>query len=618
MGKICKLWLFLLFFLGYSLFPINTIAQTYNDHFGTGQTIGLNVSSSDGQNINEASNSVSGTDLIPDLVGASRFLAQATLGASYEDIDYVSQIGIDAWLEEQFSMPAPSFAVQNRAIYDEVLSKIAAVHGVTDSTRRDGFINFVFYQKLFTDQDQLRQKVAFALSQILVISPRNTSLNNRCFAVSSYYDLLYQQAFGNFRSLLQDVTLHPAMGIYLSTFKNKKADPVAGTLPDENYAREVMQLFTIGLFEMNNDGTYKTDQNGDLIPTYNINDIQELSKVFTGLSGGDWDLVLNPENAGTPLTFSKGYNHYDLTVPMAMFEDNHDTGTKVMIDGSVIPAGQTGLEDIEDAIELLFNHSNTGPFISIRLIQQLVKSNPSPAYVNRVATVFNDNGQGVRGDLEAVVKAILVDPEAIDCSWIDDPQAGKLKQPVERFTNLFKAFDVQTPSGKFWFRDYIHMFEEVEQAFLGSPSVFNFFLPSYAEPEYVAPNNMVSPEFQILHSTSGIHYINLLESAIKTRPFKNRTGVNPDIPRLANDNDTDEPYLDLSDEINILDTQGISALIDRLDLILCHGQLSDDARLFIENAYFQNSTNIGSYTSDLAVRDAIYFMMVTPDYTILE
>ena len=301
------------------------------------------------------------------------------------------------------------------------------------------------------------------------------------------------------------------MGIYLSHFKNEKEDPEEGTLPDENYAREIMQLFTIGLLEMNNDGSLKLEEQGNTIPTYDITDVQELAKVFTGFSGGAWDLVKVPSNAGKPLTFNKGLNHYDLTVPMMMHEDRHDVGPKIMIDGSILPPNQTGLQDVNDAIDVLFHHPNVAPFFAIRLIQQLVKSNPSPEYINRVAMVFNDNGNGVRGDLEAVFKAVLTDPEARDCEWIDHPAAGRLLQPIERTVQLMKAFDVSVPSNLYWLRDRTLMYGKLEQAFLYAPSVFNFFTPFYAENEFVAPNDMVSPEFQLLNATSTIHYLNEIE-----------------------------------------------------------------------------------------------------------
>lgn len=617
MNNELKLRLFLVLFIGQSFSP-SLLAQTYSDYYGTGQTIDLTVTGSDAQNGDTPTGTVSGTDLIPDLVGASRFLAQSTMGSNYEEMEYVSQVGVDTWLDEQFAIPASSYLTTYTDIFDEAIAAITAVHGNNiDQDPRHDYLSFSFYQKLMTEEDQLRQKMAFALSQIFVVSTNGTTLDAG-FGISSYYDQLYQGAFGNFYDLLRNVTYHPIMGGYLSTYKNKKEDPVEGTLPDENYAREVMQLFTIGLFELNNDGSFQLDANGDLIPTYDIEDIQELAKVFTGFSGGAWDPIYYPQNAGLTPTFDLNIYQTDLTTPMLMYDQEHDSTPKVMVDGSILPGGQTGVEDVDGALNILFNHPNVGPFISLRLIQHTVKSNPSPAYINRVATVFNDNGQGVRGDLQEVIRAILIDPEARDCSWIDDTQTGRLKQPMERFTHLWKAFDIQTPSGKYWLQDNTAFYSLVEQAFMWSPSVFNFFSPLYAEPGLVAPNDMVSPEFQILHSTSGIHYINIIEYVLKTVHFPNNTAVHPVQERMTV-NPSDFGSFDFSDEINILDTQGIEALINRLDLILCHGQLSDDIRLLIENAYYQNSGNSGAaYSSEDAVIDAIYFMMVSSDYTILK
>ena len=217
------------------------------------------------------------------------------------------------------------------------------------------------------------------------------------------------------------------------------------------------------------------------------------------------------------MLFNRNLNHYDMRVPMIMWEDRHEQGEKVMIDGSVIPAGQDGMQDINDALDVLFNHPNVGPFIGTRLIQQLVKSNPTPAYVNRVAMAFNDNGQGVRGDMKAVFEAILTDPEARDCSWIENEKTGKLRQPLERFITLLRAFDLDSPSGKLWFADFNTLYDKQEQVFMGSPTVFNFFSPFYAEDNYVAPNGMVSPEFEILHSVTSIH-LSLIHISEPTRP----------------------------------------------------------------------------------------------------
>ncbi len=609
-------WLILLPFLFCSPYLLHS--QTYSNHFGTGNDVGVSVSVSSTQGNNNGSHSLSGTALIPDSIGAARFLAQASLGSTYEDIGYVTQVGINPWLDEQFGMPASSYLQTYQSIYNEAVAAISAVHADADGERSSNYLAFTFYEKALKEQDVLRHKVAFALSQILVISIQNSNLNDRGFGTSSYYDVLYQGAYGNFRDLLMNVTLHPAMGVYLSHMGNQKADPTAGTSPDENYAREIMQLFTIGLFEMNNDGTYKTDDSGERISTYDIEDIQELARVFTGLSGSAWDPQSLPALNGYPVIFYPNTQFYDYTLPMAMYEDYHDTDAKTMIDGSVLPAGQTGMQDINDAIDVLFNHPNTGPFIATRLIQQLVKSNPSPDYINRIATVFNNNGQGVRGDIQAVIEAILTDPEARDCEWIDNAQTGKMLQPIERLTNLYKAFDITSPSGKLWFNDTPIIFPQVEQSFLAAPSVFNFFTPFYAESNYVAPNDMVSPEFQILHSTSSINYINILEFGTKTAPFPNSTAVNPNNDVLTFNN-ADFPSLDLTDEIALYESAGTDALIERLNLIVCRGQLNAEVRTIIADAINQYSSTLGNfYTSTNAVQDALYFMMMSPSYIILK
>ncbi len=477
-------------------------------------------------------------------------------------------------------------------------------------------MTFSFYEKALKDQDVLRNKAAFALSQILVVSANDNKLNRKGLSLASYYDILYKGAFGNYRDLLMDVSLHPVMGFFLSHLKNQKGDPDNGTLPDENYAREIMQLFTIGLFELNTDGTLRLDSVGEPISSYTIEDIQELAKVFTGLSMGAYDITTYPELANEPHRFNAGFSLIDGTVSMAMFQDRHDIGEKRMIDGSVIHANQEGMKDIEDAIDVLFNHPNVGPFIGKRLIHQLVKSNPSPAYVQRVAMAFNNNGNNVRGDMEAVFKAILLDPEARDCIYLEDAKNGKLRQPIERFTNLWKAFDISSPSGKFWFSDRQVMVDQLEQAFLAAPSVFNFFSPFYAEENYVKPNEMVSPAFQILHAVTAIYYLNYAEFSIKEQPFPNRTRVRNNNPALANDNNQDKPLLDLSDEISVLETSGIEALLARINLILCQGQLSDETTLTIKNALTALQNN--GFGAEDIVFNALYFIMASPDFMILE
>jgi len=611
-------------FLFHFFIYCSLIGQTYQDHFGTGNDVGVTVYSSDNQGTESGANLLTGTDLLPDFTGAARFLAQAGFGGSYEDIAYVSQIGIEAWIEEQMNMPYTTYLSTYQDIHGEIVNTMNAIFDTSYNGRVSRYIPFAFYQKALKEEDVLRQKAAFALNQIFVVSWRGSNLLYEGDGMANYYDLLYEGAFGNYRDLLYNVALNPIMGRYLSHFRNEKADSIAGTLPDENFAREIMQLFSIGLVELNNDGTIKLDICGEPIPTYDIYDVQEMAKVFTGLSLNQWDLFdfAYKEIEGDPVYFHSCYGCFDHALPMVVFEEYHDTSEKILPDSTIIPSGQTGIQDIDMAIDWLFNHPNVGPFISTRLIQHLVKSNPTPAYVNRVATVFNNNGNGVRGDLEAVFRAILIDPEARDCAWINDERGGKLLQPMERFLNLFTTFDIDAPSGNLWFFDNkvnIETFHRLEQTFIYAPSVFNYFTPFYAESEFVASANMVSPEFQILNAVTSIYYLNRVESALKSIPFNNHTSATPfsNIYSVA-PNVNDKPVLDFSDEINICETVNISNLIDRLDLLLCRGQLHPDVKVFIEQNIADNMNDDVTYDCTNALKDAIYYIMASPSYAILK
>ena len=579
-------------------------AQTYSDYIGNGHEIGITVSSSSDNGSSTAVSTTVGSGRFPDENEASRFLAQSSMGANYEDIQTVVNIGINEWLDMQFDMAPTSFESEYNRIYDDVTSMIhSKIH-------KNEYMSFTFYETLLKHPDVLRQKVAFALSQIFVISPTNSVLTSRAYANSHYYDVLYLGAFGNYRDLLYDVSLHPTMGIYLSHIQNEKPDIIQGRLPDENYAREIMQLFSIGLFELESDGSFKLDQNGELIPTYDIKDIQELAKVFTGLSGSE-------RQNGAEALFTNTVGAYDLRKPMRMYFDFHDKREKVLFDDTVIPADQPGLSDFDTVIDLLYNHPNVGPFIGKRLIQQLVKSNPTPQYIHRVTTVFNNDGNGVRGNMKEVIRAILTDPEARDCSWITDPTAGKLIQPLQRLTNLYLAFDISTPSNRFYFRDENDLFDKLGQSFLAAPTVFNFFTPFYAEPELIQANGLVSPEFQILNSTTGMFYLNETEDALKLRPFANRTTPNPSLVGLINNSD-DTPVLDFSDEIAVYQNNGLTALIQRLNLIMCRGQLHPNIQNMIIDTIEENIQNDASYDVNNVIHDALYYIMISASYTILK
>ena len=580
-----------------------SFAQVYDDHLGAGNVIGVKVSSSGQEQNDSSAYAISGTQIKPDLVGASRFLAQATLGASYEEIENLTVIGIDAWLDDQFSLPSNSFAQKYDEMYAEILGMIS------EDNHLDRYGSFVFYDMMINEPDVLRQKVAFALSQIFVISPyHGSTLSGETHYNMTYYDFLYKGAFGNYEDILRNITLSYTMGSYLSHFMNQKADIIEKTYPDENFAREIMQLFSIGLNELNQDGTPKLDSEGNPIPTYNIGHITEMAKIFTGLGVGEKADGVTNDN------FFRTWD-FNGRAPMIMFEEFHSKGEKNILPGVTIPAGQSGMQDIEQTLDILFNHPNVAPFMAKRLIQHMVKSNPSAAYVNRISTVFNNNGEGVRGDIKAIIKAILLDPEARDCDWIDDVNNGKLIQPLERFTTLFKAFDISTPSGRVWFNDFSEWYEETSQSFYSSPSVFNFFSPFFAEDEIVAPKDMVSPEFQILNSVTAIAYINEMENAIKVRPFRNNTAVN-DTGRWLASNEEDEPLLDFTDELAIYNNEGVNALLDRLNLILCRGQLSEATQNIIADAIVANADNSNSYDAQAALNDALYFIMMCPNYLI--
>jgi len=509
-------------------------------------------------------------------------------------------------------MPYETFFDRYNTIHDDI---VAGMHETTlytergfrpDTTKWTSYTPMVFYDKVLNDKDVLRQKAAFALSQIFVMK-LITALEPRRIkgdGYAKYYDVLYEGAFGNFRDILGD-----------------KTDSDSSIQPDENYAREIMQLFTIGLFELNNDGTQKLDQYGEPIPTYTIKDIEEMAKVFTGLYGAAIDL--NCEIYNCKYTFGRKVQVYDWNLPMEMEENYHDKSTKILPNGDTIPAGQLGMEDIDMALDWLFEHPNVGPFIARKLIQQLVKSNPTSGYINRVATAFNNNGNDVRGDMGAVFKAILLDPEARDCEWISHPHTGKLLQPMERNLNLFKAFGVHTPSGIIRFHDFKTSAIEGEellarQAFLKSPSVFNFFSPDYAESEFIEPEGLVSPEFEILNSVTSIHYINRTRDMIErmgqrldysyyrsinnlydTSPFMNISnygGSSTNKIYLLH-NLSDKPELDFRKEVCICEGDGtgkdIEALLDHLDIILCRGQLSTQTKDEIRNniTYQMNNKN---------------------------
>lgn len=428
---------------------------------------------------------------------AFRLLRQASFGPDEASLQRVQTLGIESWIDEQISMPSAYAAESDARLSHLQLLEVMATSvepalawyrespegelyfGGDASGFTDIYQNSVWFANALDAPDQLRQRIAYALSQIMVVSHAEFPLERRAEALAHYYDILARHAFGNFRELIGEVARSPAMGIYLSHQGNRKGNPARNTLPDENFARELMQLFTIGLYELNPDGSGKTDTQGNLVPSYQQGDIEELSRVMTG-----WDLQFN-DRYGAASESQGSFVH-----AMEFNDEEHDFDAKQVL-GVSIPAGLTAGRDLDVALDILFQHNNTAPFIGKHLIQRLVTSNPSPQYIERVASTFIDNGEGVRGDMAAVVRAVLLDEEARDTELAQADHYGKANEPLLAYTALLRAFDVQPLDG--WAKDvdseaqpvpvngfyYFRAERELGQGALRSPSVFNFYSPDF-------------------------------------------------------------------------------------------------------------------------------------------
>ncbi|MFK7934959.1 MAG: DUF1800 family protein [Saprospiraceae bacterium] len=584
-----------LLFIAFS--PLSIFAQDELIKIGEGNYSFITVTTSDNQSVEVGENTLSATGLLPNLNAASRFLAQSSFGADYETIESVANQGFTGWIDDQQALPN-SFSFKDFVLQttERRLDSLYANNGdPTDAYPRLDYYHWAWWQNAMQSPDLLRARVALALSEIFVVSEIGV-IDDYPLAIADYYDMLSQHAFGNFRDLLYDVTMHPAMGAYLTCVNNPKADPNINRFPDENYAREIMQLFTIGLYELYPNGTRRTDQLGRTLSTYDNNDIAELAKVFTGLMYGD-----------SYLFGQAPASQYTYTMPMKMNNYWHEPATKYLLNGYVINerGSPNGMADINEALDMLFNHDNVAPFITIRLIQRLVKSNPSPEYVARVAAVFN-NSNGVRGDLGAVVKAILLDPEARSCNEMDNDYAGMLREPIVRYTHLARAFNAAAPNGEY--RNEMDRFvEETGQRPMGSPTVFNFFQPGYQPLGAVQEAGLVAPEFQIINSQTSIGYLNELHEWLFDRNLMEWFRI------YGNENNDDgRVELDLSTEIALVEEGKIEEMIERVNLIMLHGMMSDRTRKLIVNGL----TKLDQSDADEIVQTAIFLAMVAPDYLI--
>jgi len=531
---------------------------------------------------------------------ASRFLAQATLGADLTLIQDVATLGIASWIDAQFLLPQSELLAY---LYAELYDM--AEIGDALSPQQELF-RYALWQTTLNGSDLLRQRIALALGEIFVISTETDAIYNVANGAADWYDMLLRNAFGNFRTLLQDVTQSPLMGSYLSHAGNRKTDVVENRFPDENYAREIMQLFTIGLFMLNEDGSFILDGSGDPIPTYDNSHITEFAKIFTGLQ---YDFDGDPHVTWTPSFDSGWLNSYTAVRPLKMWDEEHESGPKTLLNGYVVPDGQTGMDDLNEALDHLFNHPNVGPFIGRQLIQRLVKSNPSPAYIGRVTAVFNDNGFGVRGDMQALIKAILLDDEARNPAFIIDPTHGKLREPFFRFTQMVRAFHFSNPQGKFWDAGW-GVNNDLRQYMFNAPSVFNFFSPGYRPPGVAGDAGLVAPEFQLLNSYTAISIINFWYSRLEW-------GYVIDLPDPTTEikgqtYDLDQPQPDLTYELTLVGN--IPSLLDYLDLLLTSGTMSSDMRTIIETAVSGYATD-GADDIDV-INFAIFLFMSCPEYAV--
>jgi uncharacterized protein (DUF1800 family) len=476
---------------------------------------------------------------------AARMAEQSSFGPTDALVTQIQQAGFDAYLTSQFNTPATGYPGLVSQDVDPS-SSVTCPTGSAATCFRDNYTAFPvqlkFYQNALTGSDQLRQRVAFALSQILVASDVEVQ---GTYAIAQYQQTLLDNAFGNFRDILLKVTLSPAMGDYLNMVNSTKNSP------NENFGREVLQLFSVGLFQLNQDGTQKLDAQGNPIPTYDQSVITGFASAFTGFTYAP--------RPGQAAKFPSPPYYIGQMVSSAA---NHDTGTKQLLNGATLPAGQTPDKDLTDAIDNIFKHDNVGPFIGTRLIQQLVTSNPSPAYVSRVAGAFNNNGNGVRGDMQAVIRAILLDPEARG-DVKTDVNYGKLREPALFMASVMRALG-GTSDGVYLNSRSSQMLQKV----FSSPSVFNFYPPDYGLPG----SDVLSPEFAITNTATALQRANIMNELILGAAIKPDTSV-------AGSTGTTIDWTSL---------QGLAAdsakLTDRLNTLMMHNAMSSAMRTTIINA----------------------------------
>jgi uncharacterized protein (DUF1800 family) len=569
----------------------------------------------------------------------ARFLQQATFGPTRDlinnfpglastDLNDSPYTNYEAWIETQLTAPtnshrafwrersdpaftnnpanAPLYEVGHNPTYGHQLTyyvggtankadtndAIAVGRSANDVTFAAAETKqIVWYQMVLTAGDVLRQKMAWALSQIFVVGEEGSNQTTRSERWLTYYDIFVRHAFGNFRDILGEVTYSPQMGYYL-TFDQNKSLASDGNFPDENYAREVMQLFTIGLWKLNQDGTFVLDANGDPIPTYSNDDITEFAKVFTGL-----------RRQGNRLNIESSGNYVD---PVRVQVSWHDFDAKTRLDGSTLgpfTSDEAGVRaDIDGLLDHLFNHANTPPFIARKLIQRFTVSNPSPKYIHDVAQAFIDNGSGVRGDMGSVVKAILLHPEAREPALAYDPAHGRLREPLLRLMAYARAFEITSPQTYGLFPFY-RLDEVFGQSPYDYPTVFSFYLPDYQPIGGILDRGLAAPEFQIHNDITALS----LPNSIRTLVYE---GISDDIGNRG----YSQGDLDLTYEIALADDS--SALLDHLDLMLTAGRLTAANRATIAGVIDAMPSGSDAELED-RVQRALWLFGLLPEFNVL-
>ncbi len=581
-------------------------------------------------------------------IRAAQFLSKATFGPTQSDIDTlgsrIAQVGYrracSEWLDAQFALPA----TKHRDKIDEIFAADAPLLPTDEGANVARVRYQAWWDIALRSDDQLRQRVAWALSQIFVTSDQGDNFNNNVadfsgfaswFGPTNYYDdVLVDNAFGSYRELLHDMTFSPIMGTYLSHLKNRKADVPNQRFPDENYAREIMQLFSIGLYKLEKDGRLARTLQGELIPSYDNEEIKTLARLFTGFKY---------ENDNT----NNIYGPYNLNAPMEIYAPEHDNNigyseepnapANKEIFGTVLPAlpvnptEQQVNAEIEAGLDVLFNHKNVAPFISRLMIQRLVKSNPSRGYIRRVARKFESNENGERGDLQAVVRAILLDPEAIRGQRLvrkrsplrvevvpRGAEQSRLREPVLRITSMIRALKPSSDykgTGLMMLRT---VDDDFGQSAYRSPSVFNFYLPDFQPPGALIGfhasrrnphDGLYAPEFQILDAVTANRSVNRFQGWVRSRYVRtNLYGGN--ICQID---------LNLDDEYNLVrNIANMPQYLEQLDLLLCNGSLSETTKDYIMAAIQADAASASDYHTEIRTEETLLAVLLSPDCAIEE